>query len=322
MFNALYGSTIDELVLVSLNPYIKTQCIDSVEELPNHFMCNVVRINGNVEILCKENIKDDIDVWLSQQTSQPMVKSGKPKLKYGSEKQRKDPPSIPPKPKTSAKPESQSVSVRPKETGRNDTNMPDSYSPHSLAAAIPHSPVLGPRQNQPLPPIPDQNNPTSTGATPNSHMSKSVHGRGFLVNQKCHVYIQVNDITKLHSDVIINPTNNSLSSKEGVSEAIVDVGGPILTVDSYSYVERHGYISCGQTVQTLAGNLPCAHVLHAVLPHVPGEFTTHKVLSKCEQKLKTMFRRILKKLDKVGIKTVTMPPMAEGTCIYTTSNTF
>ncbi|KAK2143544.1 hypothetical protein LSH36_833g00006 [Paralvinella palmiformis] len=135
-------------------------------------------------------------------------------------------------------------------------------------------------------------------------------GSGFRVNGKCHVYPQVNDITKLRVDVIVNPANGKLNNRGDLSSRIANFGGPVFIVACHNHVLKHGPVSASKVVCTQPGNLTCRCVLHAVLPPGPGDVRSKKKPDKCEKGIEKMFKSVLKNLDKKKTRDAAMPLMA------------
>lgn len=69
-----------------------------------------------------------------------------------------------------------------------------------------------------------------------------------------------NDITKMHVDAIVNPTNTQLFGTAGVDGAIHKIEGPRLR----EVTEKFGNLMHGQSVLTKAYNLPAIHIIHTV----------------------------------------------------------
>ena len=71
-----------------------------------------------------------------------------------------------------------------------------------------------------------------------------------------------NDITKMHVDAIVNPTNSKLFGTAGVDGAIHKIEGPRLRELTAKFAE----LAPGQCVLTKAYNLPAGHIIHTVGP--------------------------------------------------------
>ncbi|VDN47259.1 RNase III inhibitor [Petrocella atlantisensis] len=71
-----------------------------------------------------------------------------------------------------------------------------------------------------------------------------------------------NDITKMHVDAIVNPTNSKLFGTAGVDGAIHKIEGPRLKEET----SQIGDIAPGESILTKAYNLPSANIIHTVGP--------------------------------------------------------
>jgi O-acetyl-ADP-ribose deacetylase (regulator of RNase III) len=74
------------------------------------------------------------------------------------------------------------------------------------------------------------------------------------------------DITSEVVDAIVNAANAHLAHGAGVAGAIVRQGGAVIQAESDQWVREHGLVSHANPAYTLAGNLPCRYVIHAVGP--------------------------------------------------------
>lgn len=74
------------------------------------------------------------------------------------------------------------------------------------------------------------------------------------------------DLTQESVGAIVNAANAHLQHGGGVAGAIVRRGGPQIQVESNAWVRQHGPVPHDKPAYTLAGNLPCRYVIHAVGP--------------------------------------------------------
>jgi O-acetyl-ADP-ribose deacetylase (regulator of RNase III)/DNA-binding XRE family transcriptional regulator len=87
-----------------------------------------------------------------------------------------------------------------------------------------------------------------------------------------------NDITKMHVDAIVNPTNSHLYGTAGVDGAIHKIEGPWLR----EYTSQLGVIPLGQSAITAAKHLPTEYIIHTVgSVWKTGDDAEVEVLRKC-----------------------------------------
>uniref|UniRef100_A0A3P9CZT2 Macro domain-containing protein n=1 Tax=Maylandia zebra TaxID=106582 RepID=A0A3P9CZT2_9CICH len=80
------------------------------------------------------------------------------------------------------------------------------------------------------------------------------------------VFVCQGDITKQHTDALVNAANQDLEHSAGVAAALSRAGGPEIQRESDELVKCLGKIPIGDTVVTTGGNLKCKKLLHAVGP--------------------------------------------------------
>jgi len=71
-----------------------------------------------------------------------------------------------------------------------------------------------------------------------------------------------NDITKMHVDVIVNPTNSHMFGVAGVDGSIHKAEGLWLREET----AKMGTLAPGKSVLTKAFHLPAGHIIHTVGP--------------------------------------------------------
>jgi len=74
------------------------------------------------------------------------------------------------------------------------------------------------------------------------------------------------DITRQHTDAIVNAANSSLMGGGGVDGAIHRAGGPAILEECKQIVARQGRLPAGKAVITGAGKMPSRFVIHTVGP--------------------------------------------------------
>lgn len=98
------------------------------------------------------------------------------------------------------------------------------------------------------------------------------------------ITVAVGDITREHTDAIVNAANSSLLGGGGVDGAIHRIGGhAILDACKQIRAERHpGGLPAGEAVITTGGSLAARHVIHTVGPvWFGGTHGEEKLLGDC-----------------------------------------
>ena len=85
------------------------------------------------------------------------------------------------------------------------------------------------------------------------------------------------DITKIHCDAIVNPTNRQLIPDGRTDFAIHKAAGSKLL----EYCKNLGGCAVGEAKITPAYNLPCKYVIHTVGPEWHSEKEPQKLLEMC-----------------------------------------
>ena len=123
------------------------------------------------------------------------------------------------------------------------------------------------------------------------------------------ISLRYGDITAEEVDAIVNPANEFLSHGAGLAKLIVQRGGLEIQKDSDTLRRKRGYqaLHVGDAVHTVAGNLPCKFVIHAVGPEWAKHSYTEnmKLLEKaCLQSLKLA--------SKLGLSSIAIPAISSG----------
>lgn len=111
-----------------------------------------------------------------------------------------------------------------------------------------------------------------------------------------------NDITKMHVDAIVNPTNTKLFGTAGVDGIIHKIEGSKLKEQT----EKIGELTPGQSAVTKAYNLPSTHIIHTVGPiWENGTYGEEDILRSC-------YKSSLEIARKQGFESVAFPLIASG----------
>jgi O-acetyl-ADP-ribose deacetylase (regulator of RNase III) len=115
------------------------------------------------------------------------------------------------------------------------------------------------------------------------------------------------DITTVAADAIVNAANSALAGGGGVDGAIHRVGGPSIMEEC----RRLGGCPTGSAVLTGAGNLPAAHVIHAVAPIYSGRHASHD-----SHLLRSAYAASLRLAESVGATSIAFPSLGTGAYGY------
>ncbi|WP_186777436.1 O-acetyl-ADP-ribose deacetylase [Streptomyces salinarius] len=115
------------------------------------------------------------------------------------------------------------------------------------------------------------------------------------------------DITREHTDAIVNAANSSLLGGGGVDGAIHRRGGPAILAECRRL--RAGHLGkglpTGHAVATTAGDLDARWVIHTVGP-------VHSAAEDRSDLLASCYRESLRTADELGAGTVAFPAISTG----------
>ena len=123
------------------------------------------------------------------------------------------------------------------------------------------------------------------------------------------ISLRYGDITAEEVDAIVNPANEFLSHLAGLAKLIVQRGGLEIERESDTLMRKRGYqaLHIGDAVPTVAGNLPCKFVIHAVGP----EWVKHSHTENMKL-LKRACLQSLKLASKLGLSSIAIPAISSG----------
>ncbi len=118
------------------------------------------------------------------------------------------------------------------------------------------------------------------------------------------------DITKEHTDAIVNAANSSLLGGGGVDGAIHRAGGPAILAECRQIVSKIGSLPAGQAVITTGGRLAAKHVIHTVGPiYRGGERGEAETLASCH-------RESIRLADQSALSSLAFPAISTGAYGY------
>ena len=123
------------------------------------------------------------------------------------------------------------------------------------------------------------------------------------------ISLRYGDITAEEVDAIVNPVNEFLAHVAGLAKLIVQRGGLEIERESDTLMRKRGYqaLHIGDAVPTVAGNLPCKFVIHAVGP----EWVKHSHTENMKL-LKKACLQSLKVASKLGLSSIAIPAISSG----------
>uniref|UniRef100_A0A3Q1GV20 Macro domain-containing protein n=1 Tax=Acanthochromis polyacanthus TaxID=80966 RepID=A0A3Q1GV20_9TELE len=131
------------------------------------------------------------------------------------------------------------------------------------------------------------------------------------VSETLTVCVWKTDLTSFTVDAIVNAANKSLGHTGGLALALATAGGPNITKESDSHIQKYGKLKPGEAVVTSAGNLPRRYLIHAVGPQI-GNNPSSQTLSKAQKALKKTIESILNRVIEHHIKSVAIPAISSG----------
>ncbi|XP_027008334.2 protein mono-ADP-ribosyltransferase PARP9 [Tachysurus fulvidraco] len=136
-----------------------------------------------------------------------------------------------------------------------------------------------------------------------------VYKKQISKNMKLSVW--KDDLTTHKVDAVVNAANENLIHGAGLALALCQAGGRVIQEQSYDIIKHKGKVFTGDVVATLAGNLPCKMIIHAVGPCVSRSPTTTE-LTKASDLLQKTIWNILTKAHFEDLQSVAIPAISSG----------
>jgi len=118
------------------------------------------------------------------------------------------------------------------------------------------------------------------------------------------------DITREHTDAIVNAANSSLLGGGGVDGAIHRAGGPSILGECERWVAVQGRLPAGGAMVTGGGQLAARYVIHAVGPRFRdgqhGEPAT----------LASAYRESMRRAEELAVSSLAFPSISTGVYGY------
>eukprot|EP01029_Cantina_marsupialis_P006549 TRINITY_DN17229_c0_g1_i1.p1 TRINITY_DN17229_c0_g1~~TRINITY_DN17229_c0_g1_i1.p1 ORF type:complete len:502 (+),score=110.65 TRINITY_DN17229_c0_g1_i1:172-1677(+) len=127
----------------------------------------------------------------------------------------------------------------------------------------------------------------------------------FPYNEKINGLLSLydGDITTIQADIIVNPTNETLTKSSGVSERILSIAGPRMDVEM-KRIRENGGCKTGRCVMTKGHNLLASRVIHTVPPMFKTQYRTA-----FESTIHSCYLRILSNVKETEMTTVAIPSL-------------
>ncbi len=115
------------------------------------------------------------------------------------------------------------------------------------------------------------------------------------------IEVELEDITEVSVDAIVNPANTKLLMGGGVAGAIRREGGEEIEREAL----KHAPVPIGEAVVTSAGRLKCKYVIHAPTVEEPASPSSFDNVYKAT-------RAALRKVKELNLKSIAFPLMGAG----------
>ncbi|XP_076120539.1 protein mono-ADP-ribosyltransferase PARP9 [Alosa pseudoharengus] len=125
------------------------------------------------------------------------------------------------------------------------------------------------------------------------------------------VSVWKDDLTTHKVDAVVNAANEELKHIGGLALALAIAGGSVIQQDSDKIIKRYGKVRTGEAVVTLAGNLRCNKVIHAVGPQL-NRYATKGEIDDASKYLVKAIKNILRLAEEDHLQSVAIPALSSG----------
>jgi O-acetyl-ADP-ribose deacetylase (regulator of RNase III) len=132
----------------------------------------------------------------------------------------------------------------------------------------------------------------------------------FSIRGEQALELLLGDITREHTDGIVNAANSGLLGGGGVDGAIHRASGPQLLAECLKIREQRGHLPPGEAVATSAGDLKAKYVIHTVGPiWQGGSMDEPRILESC-------YRNSLREAGRLSCSSISFPSVSTGAFGY------
>lgn len=131
------------------------------------------------------------------------------------------------------------------------------------------------------------------------------------LSSRVEISVWKDDLTRHTVDAVVNAANEKLQHGGGLALALSMAGGPMIQKWSDDIIKNYGKVPVGEAALTLAGHLPCKHIIHAVGPWVSPNATI-KEIDEASLHLHKAITKILEIAVRENISSVAIPALSSG----------
>lgn len=130
------------------------------------------------------------------------------------------------------------------------------------------------------------------------------------LGEGAQIFFEAGDITEQSTDAIVNAANSTLMGGGGVDGAIHRAGGPAILDECKKIVACEGHLPPGEAVQTTAGKMAAAFVIHTVGPVWRDGMQGESGI------LANAYRNSMRLAERLGLHSVAFPAISTGVYGY------